>query len=79
LSGEDWEKLIRDLVRSGILRSPRVIRAMRLVPRSLFLPEDQKPFAAIDTPLPIGWGQTVSAPQDQPLMAGPATHGFNNE
>jgi len=52
---------------------------MRLVPRSLFLPEDQKPYAAIDTPLPIGWGQTVSAPQDQPLKAGPAIHGFNNE
>lgn len=63
LSEDSWEKLIRDLVRCGILRSPHVIRAMRLVPRSLFLPESQKPYAAIDTPLPIGEGQTVSAPQ----------------
>jgi len=63
LSREDWDGLIDDLIRCGILRSPRVIRAMRLVPRSLFLPEGQKPYAAIDTPLPIGFGQTVSAPQ----------------
>lgn len=60
---EEWEMLIRDLMRRGILKSPRVIRAMRLVPRSLFLPEDQRRYAAIDTPLPIGEGQTVSAPQ----------------
>ncbi|MEM2320326.1 MAG: hypothetical protein QXS79_00340 [Candidatus Bathyarchaeia archaeon] len=63
MSGGEWEKLIENLIASGILRSPRVIRAMRLVPRSLFLPEDQKLYAAVDTPLPIGYGQTVSAPQ----------------
>ena len=59
----EWERLIQDLVRSGILKSARVIRAMRLVPRSLFLPESQKSYAAVDMPLPIGEGQTVSAPQ----------------
>ncbi|MEM2384318.1 MAG: hypothetical protein QXS10_05610 [Candidatus Bathyarchaeia archaeon] len=63
MSGGEWERLIEGLIASGILRSPRVIRAMRLVPRSLFLPEDQRPYAAVDTPLPIGYGQTVSAPQ----------------
>ena len=60
---EDWEMLIRDLMSRGILKSQRVIRAMRLVPRSLFLPEEQMHYAAVDTPLPIGDGQTVSAPQ----------------
>lgn len=63
MAEKDWERLIYDLIRCGILKSPRVIRAMRLVPRSLFLPDSQKPYAAIDTPLPIGEGQTVSAPQ----------------
>ncbi len=58
----EWNELIDDLVRSGILKTPRVIRAMRKVPRSLFLPEDSKSYAAIDSPLPIGKGQTVSAP-----------------
>jgi len=58
----EWNELIDDLVRSGILKTPSVIRAMRRVPRSLFLPEDSKSYAAIDSPLPIGKGQTVSAP-----------------
>lgn len=62
LEGE-WEELIQRLIKSGILKSPRVIRAMRLVPRERFIPESYKPYAAIDTPLPIGEGQTVSAPQ----------------
>jgi len=60
---ERWEELIQRLIRSGILKSPRVIRAMRLVPREHFVPESQKSYAAVDTPLPIGGGQTVSAPQ----------------
>jgi len=61
---ESWENLVQSLVRSGILKSPQVIRAMRLIPRDLFLPENEKPYAAIDSPLPISDGQTVSAPQD---------------
>ena len=59
---KEWDKLIDELVRSGILKTPSVIRAMRKVPRSLFLPESSKSYAAIDSPLPIGKGQTVSAP-----------------
>ena len=58
----EWNELIDDLVRGGILKTPSVIRAMRKVPRSLFLPESSKAYAAIDSPLPIGKGQTVSAP-----------------
>jgi len=57
-----WERLIQSLVSRGILNSPRVIRAMRMVPRELFLPEEEKSYASIDTPLPIGEGQTISAP-----------------
>jgi len=57
-----WDELIDGLVRAGILKTSSVIRAMRKVPRALFLPEGSKPYAAMDTPLPIGNGQTVSAP-----------------
>ena len=60
----EWDKLIQSLVDRGMLKSPRVIRAMRLVSRDKFLPEDEKPYAAFDTPLPIGGGQTISAPLD---------------
>ena len=31
-------------------------------PREGFLPPDQRPHAALDRPLPIGWGQTNSQP-----------------
>jgi protein-L-isoaspartate(D-aspartate) O-methyltransferase len=58
----DWEKLIDSLTRQGILRSPKVINAMRAVPRANFLPEDTQSYSAVDTPLPIGFGQTISAP-----------------
>ena len=57
-----WEELVQGLVREGVLRSPNVIRALQRVSREQFLPENMKPYAAVDTPLPIGWGQTVSAP-----------------
>ncbi|MEM3550200.1 MAG: hypothetical protein QXV01_03815 [Candidatus Bathyarchaeia archaeon] len=58
----EWEKLIESLMREGILRSPAVIRAMRSVPRAKFLPENMQAYSSVDTPLPIGFGQTVSAP-----------------
>lgn len=58
----EWEKLIDNLIREGILHSPKVINAMRAVPRAKFLPENLRSHSAVDTPLPIGFGQTVSAP-----------------
>lgn len=57
-----WEGLIQRLIREGVLRSPTVIRALRRVPRNSFLPERVKAHAAVDSPLPIGFGQTISAP-----------------
>jgi protein-L-isoaspartate(D-aspartate) O-methyltransferase len=60
----DWEQLIQNLIAEGILRSPRVVRAMRQVNRTLFLPDNLRAHSAVDSPLPIGKGQTVSAPHD---------------
>jgi protein-L-isoaspartate(D-aspartate) O-methyltransferase len=62
MSNEAWEKLIQGLIREGILKSPRVIRALRMVPRTRFVPERSQSYATMDTPLPIGFGQTISAP-----------------
>jgi protein-L-isoaspartate(D-aspartate) O-methyltransferase len=39
-----------------------VLRVMREVPRHLFVPEDLWDMAYRDTPLPIGYGQTISQP-----------------
>jgi protein-L-isoaspartate(D-aspartate) O-methyltransferase len=58
----DWEKLVDNLTRQGVLKSPKTTQAIRSVPRALFLPPENKVYGASDAPLPIGFGQTVSAP-----------------
>jgi protein-L-isoaspartate(D-aspartate) O-methyltransferase len=67
LEKTDWEKLIDSLIKQCILRSPKVIKAMRAVPRTNFLPKDMQSYNAVDTPLPIGFGQTISAPHSLSL------------
>jgi protein-L-isoaspartate(D-aspartate) O-methyltransferase len=68
LEKTDWEKLIDRLIKQGILHSPKVIKAMRAVPRMKFLPQDMQSHSAVDTPLPIGFGQTISAPHMVSIM-----------
>jgi protein-L-isoaspartate(D-aspartate) O-methyltransferase len=62
LSEQKWEELIQKLIRSGVLKTPQVISAMRNVPRENFLPENMRVHAATDCPIQIGSGQTASAP-----------------
>ncbi len=59
-------RLIEELRLHGI--SERVLEAMRLVPRHLFVPEREQNSAYIDYPLPIGWNQTISAPHMVAIM-----------
>jgi protein-L-isoaspartate(D-aspartate) O-methyltransferase len=46
----------------------RVLEAMRNVPRHLFVPESMQTHAYDDSPLPIGYGQTISQPYIVALM-----------
>ena len=46
----------------------RVINAMAKVPRELFVPEPLRSNAYDDIPLPIGYGQTISAPHMVAIM-----------
>jgi protein-L-isoaspartate(D-aspartate) O-methyltransferase len=46
----------------------RVIEAMARVPREIFLPEQLRAHAYDDSPQPIGWGQTISAPHMVAIM-----------
>ncbi|WP_455369927.1 protein-L-isoaspartate O-methyltransferase [[Eubacterium] cellulosolvens] len=55
------KKALDRLIQGGILHSENVIRAMSLVPREEFLPNEVKGEAYIDAPIPIGYGQTTSA------------------
>ncbi len=68
-SYEDLRKeLVERLVKEGIIRSEKVARAMMRVPRELFVPEKLRDLAYMDHPLPIGWGQTISAPHMVAMM-----------
>jgi protein-L-isoaspartate(D-aspartate) O-methyltransferase len=44
------------------LKDPSILRAMRGVPRHFFVPRSIASRAYYDTPLPIGFGQTISQP-----------------
>lgn len=66
---EERDELVDSLVRRGYVRSESVERAMRRVPREEFLPYDIRRDAYVDTPLPIGEGQTISAPHMVAIMA----------
>ncbi len=59
-------RLIEELRLRGI--SERVLDAMKRIPRHLFVPESQQEYAYADYPLPIGWGQTISAPHIVAIM-----------
>ncbi len=54
--------MIRDQIVARGVRDPRVIVAMRSVPRELFVPPHLRDEAYDDTPLPLLHGQTISQP-----------------
>jgi len=56
------DKLIEDLVKDGFLHSPRVIEAFKKIDRSNFVIEPVKNNAYVNSPLAIGFGQTISQP-----------------
>lgn len=62
----DWEDERRRMVEAQLkardIRSARVLDAMLAVPRHLFVPEDRRADAYRDSPLPIGYEQTISQP-----------------
>jgi protein-L-isoaspartate(D-aspartate) O-methyltransferase len=62
------EMVDRQIAARGV-RSPRVLEALRTVPRERFVPERLAELAYDDTPLPIGEEQTISQPYVVALMA----------
>ncbi len=76
-AGEDAREAMIDTVRAHAARAgvagsrsidPRVLAAMRAVPRHAFVPEGVRAMAYADRPLPIGHGQTISQPFIVALM-----------
>jgi protein-L-isoaspartate(D-aspartate) O-methyltransferase len=54
--------MVRGQLEGRDIRDPRVLAAMRKVPRHRFVPADLADEAYGDSPLPIGLGQTISQP-----------------
>lgn len=61
---KERERMVDELRREGLLHSPKVMEALRKVPRELFVSDALAPYAYTDVPLPTGHGQTISAPHD---------------
>lgn len=56
------EEMVTDQIQDRGVRDATVLKAMRKVPRHLFVPADKVSGAYDDGPLPIGYGQTISQP-----------------
>jgi protein-L-isoaspartate(D-aspartate) O-methyltransferase len=54
--------MVKEQIQSRGIRSDRVLDAMRMVPRHLFVPDAERHRAYEDSPAPIGHGQTISQP-----------------
>ncbi|MBW2416549.1 MAG: protein-L-isoaspartate(D-aspartate) O-methyltransferase [Deltaproteobacteria bacterium] len=54
--------MVREQIAARGISNPRVLDAMRTVPRHLFVPETQRAHAYENRPLPIGLKQTISQP-----------------
>ena len=61
-------RMVETQIVSRGVRDPRVLAAMREVPRHLFVDADQRARAYDDTPLPIAGNQTISQPYIVALM-----------
>jgi protein-L-isoaspartate(D-aspartate) O-methyltransferase len=56
------QEMVRTQIEARGVRDPATLRAMRAVPRRLFMPESVWDLAYEDRPVPIGFGQTISQP-----------------
>src|SRR2546427_11517851 len=61
-------RMVDQLVRSGYLKDAAVRAAFLAVPREAFVRPEDRAAAYQDVPLPIGYGQTISAPSMIAIM-----------
>lgn len=63
-SNFSWQRtnMVKSQLEFRGIKDERVLGAMNTVPRHFFVPDDLKNMAYTDSPLPIGYGQTISQP-----------------
>lgn len=59
---EERARMVLEQIAARGVKDDAVLAAMQSVPRHLFVPSEQTQRAYADTPLPIGYGQTISQP-----------------
>jgi len=62
------EEMVETQLKNRDIANELVLEAMRKVPRHLFMPASVRQYAYIDSPVPIGEGQTISQPYIVGLM-----------
>jgi len=65
---EQREWMVERQIEGRGVNDPRVLAAMRSIPRDRFVPEPYRSLAYEDSPLPIGHDQTISQPYIVALM-----------
>lgn len=68
MSEKKRQQMVQSLKERGYIESPSVEKAFRKVPREKFVPSKVEHEAYADRPLPIGQGQTISAPSMIAIM-----------
>ncbi|NER11288.1 protein-L-isoaspartate(D-aspartate) O-methyltransferase [Muriicola jejuensis] len=56
------QRMVNEQLRGRDITNKATLEAMSVIPREVFVPLSQRPFAYEDRPLPIGEGQTISQP-----------------
>ena len=62
------KRMVEEQIAARGVLNPRLLAIMESVPRHLFVPADDLPWAYADGPMPIGHGQTISQPYIVALM-----------
>ena len=62
------QRMVTTQIEARGVRDKDVLKAMKTVPRHLFVPENVRAYSYEDEPLPIGYGQTISQPYIVALM-----------
>lgn len=65
---QERQLMVEKQIKQRGVVDPQLLDAMLKVPRHLFVPENLVSLAYNDTPLPIGYGQTISQPYIVALM-----------
>lgn len=64
----NYHELTDELIQDGYLKTNEIIEAFEQIDRADFVPEDQREYANHNTPLSIGFNQTISQPLSVAFM-----------